>query len=280
MPTNLRESDLRPDSIKKNTKSCEINVVEVGSFSSKNGKMGENIKLRSVNEEQLELIKSKKVTIEMLPKEIPSEYYRRIDNLLEFISKKKQTDLPHLDFVCARHVLTTVMRSTYAYGDEKNRIPWKIIATERKEIIYLALLHVDTPAKPSKKLYPNGFQFEEFLLSDRVSSSNKNREFSELLNETEKIFKVCVGTLKGFKILYSAEVDGTNGNGLVEIKLWNGIEHPAKYFQWWLQCRLVNIEQLYLGKYITENEQSKNVKLIAIDEKNVSEFPKMEKFKV
>lgn len=192
------------------------------------------ITLRSVNKEYLSnqaLVKSKKVT--MLPgREIytaPNDNYRKIEYLLKYIFTLTKSNI---DFVCARHVLKTVMESTYAYGDEEHRNQWKIIAMKRKETIYLAMLHRDDE-QSLEKLYPNGLEFEEFLLSNGVSNPNKNR-YKKSLKRKENVFKVYEGQLGAFKVLYSAEIDGTNGDALVEIKLWNGREDPKRYFKWWL----------------------------------------------
>lgn len=87
-----------------------------------------------------------------------------------------------------------------------------------------------------------------------------------------------------FKILYSSEIDGIkeaqekignldlNDLTYVEIKLWNGWEDHRKYFQWWSQCRLANVEHLILGEY-TKDEAGAQVNRLV--EKNVQDFPNM-----
>lgn len=95
---------------------------------------------------------------------------------------------------------------------------------------------------------------------------------------------VYEGKLNRFKILYSSEIDGIkeaqekignldlNDLTYVEIKLWNGWEDHRKYFQWWSQCRLANVEHLILGEY-TKDEAGAQVNRLV--EKNVQDFPNM-----
>lgn len=190
----------------------------------------------------------------------------KIDFILEWLSKTNSSDpLNEVDFICFRGLLKVIMCTPFERADG-----WIICATRVDGKIYLCKFDTDEMKKQKvmmsdwqKRCCSWGYKFEQYL----CSSSPSELPTPEQPNDERPEFCLMFTTKLGpFKLLYGAEVDGTDSwvklNTLddlqkafwIELKTSKQVEtkyqHDTfvkKILGWWCQSFLVGIDSIICG---------------------------------